>query len=74
MLENWIFGSVIGITMMWILAWNLYRQPIHEFKDQTVLILTAHPDDECMFFSPTIQALNSVANVHVLCLSQGSLV
>jgi N-acetylglucosaminylphosphatidylinositol deacetylase len=71
MFENWIFGSVIAITILWILAWTIYRQPVDVFKGQTVLILTAHPDDECMFFSPTIQALTSVANVHVLCLSQG---
>ena len=39
---------------------------------QKVLIITAHPDDECMFFSPTIQALLNAGHfVHVLCLSNG---
>ncbi|XP_056909620.1 N-acetylglucosaminyl-phosphatidylinositol de-N-acetylase isoform X2 [Takifugu flavidus] len=37
------------------------------------LIVTAHPDDECMFFAPTIIQLVALnANVHLLCLSQGN--
>ncbi|KAI9488859.1 putative deacetylase LmbE-like domain-containing protein [Zychaea mexicana] len=39
-------------------------------SSKNVLILTAHPDDECMFFGPTITALrDSKTRVHVLCLS-----
>ncbi|CEL63258.1 N-acetylglucosaminyl-phosphatidylinositol de-N-acetylase OS=Rattus norvegicus GN=Pigl PE=2 SV=1 [Rhizoctonia solani AG-1 IB] len=38
-----------------------------------VLILTAHPDDECMFFSPTILALKARGKeVRGLCLSVGN--
>lgn len=38
------------------------------------LILTAHPDDECMFFSPTILSLvKQNAHVKSLCLSSGML-
>ncbi|KAJ1302000.1 hypothetical protein OPQ81_000835 [Rhizoctonia solani] len=38
-----------------------------------VLILTAHPDDECMFFSPTILALKKQEKeVRGLCLSVGN--
>ena len=38
-----------------------------------VLFVTAHPDDECMFFAPTILALtcSSDYSVHLLCLSEG---
>ncbi|TFK49044.1 LmbE-like protein [Heliocybe sulcata] len=38
-----------------------------------VLLLTAHPDDECMFFGPTLTALKkkSDIDVHSLCLSIG---
>ncbi|KAL2916571.1 N-acetylglucosaminyl-phosphatidylinositol de-N-acetylase [Polyrhizophydium stewartii] len=41
---------------------------------EAVLVLTAHPDDECMFFAPTILALASSGSVdvHVLCLSNGN--
>uniref|UniRef100_A0A3Q3WA04 N-acetylglucosaminylphosphatidylinositol deacetylase n=1 Tax=Mola mola TaxID=94237 RepID=A0A3Q3WA04_MOLML len=41
--------------------------------DIRVLIVTAHPDDECMFFAPTIiQLVELHASVHLLCLSQGN--
>jgi N-acetylglucosaminylphosphatidylinositol deacetylase len=37
------------------------------------LLITAHPDDECMFFAPTILALTRTApeDVYLLCLSNG---
>ncbi|KAI1788949.1 LmbE-like protein [Ganoderma leucocontextum] len=41
-----------------------------------ILLLTAHPDDECMFFAPTILALQAITSpqipaLHSLCLSIG---
>jgi N-acetylglucosaminylphosphatidylinositol deacetylase len=37
-----------------------------------VLLVTAHPDDECMFFAPTILTLVArKVEVHSLCLSVG---
>lgn len=40
--------------------------------DIRALIVTAHPDDECMFFAPTIIRLIELnASVHLLCLSEG---
>jgi len=38
-----------------------------------VLFVTAHPDDECMFFAPTILALTRCGqyDVFLLCLSSG---
>ncbi len=42
-------------------------------KKSNVLFVTAHPDDECMFFSPSILSmLNWVKyDVFLLCLSRG---
>ncbi|XP_030010873.1 N-acetylglucosaminyl-phosphatidylinositol de-N-acetylase-like [Sphaeramia orbicularis] len=38
-----------------------------------VLVVTAHPDDECMFFGPSIIRLTEEkAEVHLLCLSEGN--
>ncbi|KAJ6633220.1 N-acetylglucosaminyl-phosphatidylinositol de-N-acetylase [Pseudolycoriella hygida] len=40
-----------------------------------VLIVTAHPDDECMFFGPTILSLtqrSEPCTVYLLCLSNGN--
>ena len=40
--------------------------------DVTALLITAHPDDECMFFAPTIIRLVELnATVRLLCLSTG---
>ncbi|KAG0172677.1 hypothetical protein DFQ30_009904 [Apophysomyces sp. BC1015] len=54
-----------------VLAQFQYRTPI---KSNNALILIAHPDDECMFFGPTISALRSFSRtrIHVLCLSTGN--
>uniref|UniRef100_A0A3Q1EDK7 N-acetylglucosaminylphosphatidylinositol deacetylase n=1 Tax=Acanthochromis polyacanthus TaxID=80966 RepID=A0A3Q1EDK7_9TELE len=41
--------------------------------DIRALLVTAHPDDECMFFAPTIIRLVELnASVHLLCLSEGN--
>ncbi|CAL8364123.1 unnamed protein product [Lota lota] len=41
--------------------------------DVRALIVTAHPDDECMFFAPTIIRLVELnATVRLLCLSEGN--
>ncbi|ORX70340.1 N-acetylglucosaminyl-phosphatidylinositol de-N-acetylase-like protein [Linderina pennispora] len=41
-------------------------------KQKHVLFVTAHPDDECMFFAPTISALQQQNTmVSILCLSTG---
>jgi N-acetylglucosaminylphosphatidylinositol deacetylase len=68
----------ISIT---ILAFVVLLQPstvdlntalINEHDKKTALILTAHPDDEVMFFTPTILALLDAGwEVGALCLSNG---
>ncbi len=34
--------------------------------------MIAHPDDEAMFFAPSIIQLNNFNNISVLCLSNGN--
>lgn len=37
------------------------------------MLVTAHPDDEAMFFLPTITYLNdSNYDIHLICLSNGN--
>jgi N-acetylglucosaminylphosphatidylinositol deacetylase len=38
---------------------------------QRVLLLTAHPDDECLFFAPTLLSLRAEVELYSLCLSVG---
>lgn len=41
-------------------------------RSTQALLVTAHPDDECMFFAPTILNLvESKVDLHLLCLSTG---
>lgn len=44
----------------------------NEFKNQAVLLVTAHPDDEAMFFIPTIINLRGTNSLRLLCLSNGN--
>ncbi|KAK9670899.1 N-acetylglucosaminyl-phosphatidylinositol de-N-acetylase, partial [Basidiobolus ranarum] len=39
---------------------------------KNILLVTAHPDDECMFFGPTLLNLQKTSQLHVLCLSKGN--
>ncbi|XP_062844741.1 N-acetylglucosaminyl-phosphatidylinositol de-N-acetylase [Trichomycterus rosablanca] len=54
------------------------RVAVHAERDAVqealrVLLVTAHPDDECMFFAPALLKLSeSHADVHLLCLSSGN--
>lgn len=42
-------------------------------KTRRVLLVIAHPDDEAMFFAPTLMCLaETVESLHVLCLSTGN--
>ena len=53
----------------------LDRRPDAHSPEETprVLFLTAHPDDECLFFGPTLTSLLSSPNpdIYSLCLSVG---
>ncbi|RKP18446.1 LmbE-like protein [Rozella allomycis CSF55] len=67
-----IFISIfVAVTVSWIF---LLLQNGKEFKrlDEKVAVIVAHPDDECLFFAPTIVKLISAGkDVHIFCLSNG---
>ena len=43
-----------------------------EFSGKRVLLITAHPDDECMFFGPVIyHACKVASSFSLLCLTKG---
>ena len=52
-----------------ILRLIMYRNTI---RGKKILFLTAHPDDEIMFFYPTIKNLCECNDLHLLCLSNGN--
>ncbi len=55
------------------MAW-FQAKPAFQFKkSQTALLVTAHPDDEVMFFSPLLEWMRiSAGRIHILCLSTGN--
>lgn len=70
-----LFCLLFAATIAWAL-WYIYLQSkiifIARSSTIRVLFVTAHPDDECMFFAPTIQHfLARGIKVYLLCLSVG---
>ena len=68
--------SALAIVMK--LAYNKLRKrnSLVKFVNvkgiENVLLVVAHPDDECMFFGPAVRVLAELGcNLHVLCLSKG---
>jgi hypothetical protein len=51
------------------------RQHIVPMECINLLLVTAHPDDEAMFFAPTLHKLQQQGTtIHILCLSTGELI
>ncbi|KAK3509300.1 hypothetical protein QTP70_028563 [Hemibagrus guttatus] len=67
---------------IWPSSWNCILRSssrakgvnfLRAFDEVRVLLVTAHPDDECMFFAPAVIKLTeSNAAVYLLCLSSGN--
>ncbi len=68
-----------GLGDVSIFGWTETRPEGIQDETRRILLLTAHPDDECMFFAPTILKLSAFAQhhnqsspeLHSLCLSNG---
>ncbi len=70
---DWVYGTVL-VSMLAISTY-LYQNSNNSVVrlPSNVLLITAHPDDECMFFSPTILNLRRQGIlVNLLCLSNGN--
>jgi N-acetylglucosaminylphosphatidylinositol deacetylase len=71
MLIEIIVGSIIIINALVYLL--LLLKPNKKKKSQNYCILIAHPDDEVLFFGPTILNLLKKGEIlHVLCLTNGN--
>jgi len=83
-LELLIFSTIFFIVFNIILFYLIhnYRNGKSNFRFfrstklpehvSRVLLVTAHPDDECMFFGPTLIALKKKnCRIFVLCMSRG---
>ena len=71
---RWVFIPLV-IYIFWIYA-ALLASRTSMLQGKRILLLIAHPDDEAMFFAPTLLALTNPAldnHVKILCLSSGTL-
>ncbi|KAL8893424.1 MAG: hypothetical protein Q9192_005282 [Flavoplaca navasiana] len=70
-----ILALPILISALWLFTANLSRTSHPNFTNKSIVLLIAHPDDEAMFFSPTLLALTAPGSgnhVKILCLSNGN--
>ncbi|KAJ9613443.1 N-acetylglucosaminyl-phosphatidylinositol de-N-acetylase [Cladophialophora chaetospira] len=76
------FATVLTLTLIPVLVFALWHltsttlPPVPSLlRNKRIILLIAHPDDESMFFSPTLQALThpSLQNhLKILCMSTGN--
>ena len=70
---SYIFVPMPILLYIVILILNIRRRCSMNMNKKRILFVTAHPDDECMFFGPAILNLNQYCKVYLLCLSSGNL-
>ena len=65
----------IILTTAWLYTAQVIRSSLPTLRNKRICLLIAHPDDEAMFFAPTLLALTAPEtgnHVKILCLSSGS--
>lgn len=65
----------ILLTTAWLYTAQMTRSSLPTLRNKRICLLIAHPDDEAMFFSPTLLALTvpELGNhLKILCLSSGT--
>lgn len=72
---NWIPWASVPLIFfgMWLYTAQLSAS-FPTLRRKRILLLIAHPDDEAMFFAPTLQALTRPEHqnhIKILCLSSG---
>lgn len=81
MIDYVAMNTVLLILLPIILSIALrkhFMTPVEDsIKNSSILLLIAHPDDEAMFFSPSLLALTRPRcsnKVQILCLSEGMMI
>lgn len=68
-------ASVLVVGYVWNCFRSSRKQNMLELENKAhrVLLITAHPDDECMFFGPVIQKLSKMKDIqlYLMCFSIG---
>lgn len=68
-----VFVAVLPALYAYAVGWA--RAQLPALRNKRICLLIAHPDDEAMFFAPTVLALTRPEtgnHVKILCLSTGT--
>jgi N-acetylglucosaminylphosphatidylinositol deacetylase len=70
----WMTIAIFPFVMYAKAVWAYFTQPYFQrnIRKHNILYVIAHPDDEAMFFVPSILELRRTNNLHLLCLSNGN--
>ena len=75
-MEFYLYLAIpILITTAWLYTAQITRGSLPTLRGKRICLLIAHPDDEAMFFSPTVLALTAPEagnHIKILCLSSGA--
>jgi N-acetylglucosaminylphosphatidylinositol deacetylase len=70
--------SILALPFVVIACWlytvSVAKSRFPKLRNKRICLLIAHPDDEAMFFAPTVLALTDPGlgnHVKILCLSSG---
>lgn len=63
---------LLAFNVLTLIFVYFYKKKIKINKEHHILFVFAHPDDEAMFFGPTLSSLSSQYFIHFLCLSHGT--
>ncbi|ORX62205.1 LmbE-like protein [Hesseltinella vesiculosa] len=72
--------SLLLVVSILMYSYAILAQQQHHslpIESKNTLLLIAHPDDECMFFGPTLMSIRANSpktKIHVVCLSTGDAV
>jgi N-acetylglucosaminylphosphatidylinositol deacetylase len=72
----WVTACLIPIIIVaaWLYTVSVTKIRSPTLRNKRICLLIAHPDDEAMFFAPTVLALTAPElgnHVKILCLSSG---
>lgn len=65
----------VVLPLLYIYTASVAQTRLPMLRNKRICLLIAHPDDEAMFFAPTVLALTRPENgnhVKILCLSSGN--
>lgn len=73
---NWLLWASLPLLVLsvWMYTTQLSKS-LPNLRNKKICLLIAHPDDEAMFFAPTVQALAKPElgnHIKILCLSSGT--